>query len=36
MEHMCMDCALSATGLWRDLVNARELRARKAGGNFAC
>jgi len=24
------------TGFWRDLVNARELKAPKADGNFAC
>ena len=24
------------TGLWRDLVNARELKAGQADGNFAC
>ena len=33
---MSTDRALSSTGLWRDLVNARELKVRKAGGNFAC
>ena len=30
-----MDCALTWTGLWRDLVNAWELKVRKVGGNFA-
>ncbi len=27
--------ALNLTGLWRDLVNARELKAGEADGNFA-
>ena len=25
-----------STGLWRGLVNARELKARKTDGKFAC
>jgi hypothetical protein len=32
---MCTDRALSSTRLWRDLVNAGELKIRKADGNFA-
>ena len=33
---MSTDRALSSTGLWRDLVNARELKAGQADGKFAC
>ncbi len=33
---MSTDCALSLKGLWRDLINARELKAGQADGNFAC
>jgi hypothetical protein len=33
---MSTDRALSSTGLWRDLVNARVLKAGQTGGNFAC
>jgi len=29
------DRALNSTGLWRDLVNARELKTSKVNGNFA-
>jgi hypothetical protein len=36
MTMCCTDCALNSTGLWRDLVNERELKARQADGNFAC
>ena len=28
--------ALNLTGLWRDSINARELKVRKADGKFAC
>jgi len=31
-----MDCAVIVTGLWRDPVNAQELKAFKVGGHFAC
>ena len=34
-EHMSTHRALGSTGLWRDLVNARELKVRKADGSFA-
>jgi len=34
-EYMSTDRALKPTGLWRDLVNAWELKARKADGSFA-
>jgi hypothetical protein len=33
---MSTDRALSSTGLWRDLVNAGELKVGEADGNFAC
>ena len=32
---MSTDRALSSTGLWRDLVNAWELKVRETAGNFA-
>ena len=33
---MSTDRALSSTGLSSDLVNAAELKVRKADGKFAC
>jgi len=33
---MSTERALNSTGLWRDLVNPRELKARKPDGKFAC
>ena len=29
-----MDCAVIVTGLWRDLINAQELKACKVGGTL--
>ena len=33
---MCTDRTLRSTRLWRDLVNAGELKAGEADGKFAC